>query len=109
MVPAAVFADHITIRQATGFSPYFLLHGVHPLMPGDLSDATFLVTDYKPGMTSAELIEVRTCQLLRLPEDIARAHQILKTSRFRAKCIFDKKFTRCIMLEAYEPGALVLI
>ena len=109
MVPAAVFADRITIRRATGFSPYFLLHGVHPLMPGDLTDATFLVTDYKPGMTSAELIEARTRQLLRLPEDVARARQILKTSRFRAKRIFDKKFARRIMLEAYEPGALVLI
>ena len=78
-------------------------------MPGDLSDATFLVTDYKPGMTSAELIKARTRQLLRLPEDVARARQILKTSRFRAKHIFDKKFARRIMLEAYKPGALVLI
>jgi len=109
MVPAAVFADRITIRRATGFSPYFLLHGVHPLMPGDLSDATFLVTDYKPGMTTAELIEARTRQLLRLPEDVARARQILKRSRFRAKERFDDKFARRIMLEAYAPDALVLI
>ena len=60
MVPAATFADHIIIRRATRFSPYFLLHRVHPLMLRDLSDATFMVVPYKPGMTSAELIEART-------------------------------------------------
>jgi hypothetical protein len=57
MVPAAVYADGITVRRATGFSPYFLLQGVHPLMPGDLSDATFLVTDYHPGMSHEELLK----------------------------------------------------
>ena len=109
MVPAATFADRITVRRATGFSPYFLLHGVHPLMPGDLTDATFVVTSYRPGMTSAELIEARTRQLLRLPEDIAKARQILRKSRFRSKKAFDDKFARRIRLEAYEPDSLVLI
>ena len=109
MVPAAVYADRITIRRATGFSPYFLLHGVHPLMPGDLADATFLVTDFKPGMTSAELIEARTRQLLRLPEDIERARQILSQSRFRSKQAYEQKFARRLKKETYKPGDLVLI
>ena len=109
MVPAATFADRITVRRATGFSPYFLLHGVHPLMPGDLTDATFVVTSYRPGMTSVELIEARTRQLLRLPEDVARARRILRKSRFRSKKAFDDKFASHIVLESYEPDSLVLI
>ena len=43
LLPAAFFADRITIRRATGFSPYYLLHGVHPLLPCDLAEATFMV------------------------------------------------------------------
>ena len=109
MVPAATFADRITVRRSTGFSPYFLLHGVHPLMPGDLADTTFMVTDYKPGMTSAELLEARTRQLLRMPEDVAKARRILKESRFRSKTAYENKFARRIRLESLQPGSLVLI
>ena len=109
MVSAATYADRITTRRSTGFSPYYLLHGTHPLMPGDLADATFLVTDFKTGMTSAELIEARMRQLLRMPEDLERAQRILKQSRFRSKAAYEQKFARRIRLEPYEPGSLVLI
>ena len=109
MVPAAVFADRITIRRATGFSPYYLLHGVHPLMPGDLADATFMVTQFKPGMTNAELIEARIRQLLKLEEDIIKARETLSQSRFRSKEAFESKFARRICKDGYEPGALVLV
>ena len=109
MVPAATYADRITVRRATGFSPYYLLHGTHPIMPGDLADATFLVTDYKPGMSSAELIQARTRQLLRLPQDIEKARQILSKSRFRSKKAFEKKFTQRLKTDPYQPGDLVLI
>ena len=109
MVPAATFADRITVRRATGFSPYFLLHGVHPLMPGDLSDATFMVASYKPGMSSVELIEARTRQLLRLPEDVIKARKILHSSRARAKLAYEKRFAHRIRKDAYEPDSLVLI
>ena len=42
-VPLAFFADKITTSRVTGFSPYYLLHGVHPVLPIDLFEATFLV------------------------------------------------------------------
>jgi hypothetical protein len=109
MVSAASYADRITVRRATGFSPFYLLHGIHPVMPGDLADSTFLVNQFKPGMTSAELIEARTRQLLRLPEDIEKARKILHKSRFRSKEAYENKFARRLRLEAHEPDSLVLI
>ena len=30
------FADRVTTRRVTGFSPYYLLHGTHPVLPFDL-------------------------------------------------------------------------
>jgi hypothetical protein len=109
MVPAASFADRITVRRATGFSPYYLLHGVHPLLPGDLADATFMVSQFKPGMSTIELIEARTRQLLRLPEDMAKARKILQQSRFRSKEAYETKFARRLQKEPHEPDTLVLI
>jgi hypothetical protein len=78
-------------------------------MPGDLADATFLVNDFKPGMTSAELIEARTRQLLRLPQDVEKARTTLQKSRFKSKLAYENKFARRLRLEAYEPDALVLV
>ena len=108
MVSAACYADYITVCQATGLSPYYLLYGIHPLMPGDLAGATFMVNKYKPGMTTAELIKARAQQLLRLLEDTDKAKKILQQLRFHSKEAFEKKYTR-IRKEAYEPDELVLI
>ena len=109
MVAAACYADRITIRRATGFSPFYLLHGVHPMMPCDLTDATFLVSEFKPGMTDTELLSARTRQLLRMPQDIIKARSILQKARFKSKEAYETKFMRRLRQEDYEPGALVLI
>lgn len=79
LVPAVCYADCITIRRATGFSPFYLLYGVHPFLPCDLADATFMVTEFRPGMSDEELLAARTRQILRMPEDVHKARQILKT------------------------------
>jgi RNase H-like domain found in reverse transcriptase/Integrase zinc binding domain len=109
MVPAATYADRITVRRATGFSPYYLLHGVHPFMPGDLTDVTFHIADYRPGMSSQELIMARTRQLLRLPEDTAKARKILGKSRSRFKKAYEQKYAQRLQKEPYKPESLVLI
>jgi transposase InsO family protein len=108
-VSAANYADRITVRKSTGYSPYYLLHGVHPLLPGDLADATFLVNNFRPGMTRDELVQTRARQLLRLPEDIAKAKKILQKSRFRSKQAYEKKFARRLRIGAYQSGDLVLV
>ena len=109
MVPAACYADRITIRRATGFSPFYLLHGVHPFLPCDLADATFMVSEFKPGMTDAELLAARTRQILRMPQDVDKARQILKGSRIRSKAAYENKFARRLQKQEHDPGTLVLI
>ena len=39
----AFFANKIITSHITEFSPYYLLHDVHPVLPIDLFKATFLV------------------------------------------------------------------
>jgi len=109
MVSAVCHADSITIRRATGFSPFYLLHGVHPFLPCDLADATFMVTEFKTGMNDAELLAARTRQILKMPQDLEKARQILRNSRIRSKEAYETKFARRLQKETYEPGTLVLV
>ena len=109
LVPAVSYADSITIRRATGFSPFYLLHGVHPFLPSDLADATFMVSEFRPGMTDEELLIARTRQILRMPKDVEKARQTLKRTRIRSKQAYENKFARRLQKDSYESGTLVLI
>ena len=109
LVPAACYADRITVRRATGFSPFYLLHGVHPFLPCDLADATFMVTEFKKGMTDAELLAARIRQILQMPEDVQRARKNLHRSRCKSKAAFEAKYARRLSKKDFEPGSLVLL
>ena len=106
---AAVYADRITTRRATGFSPFYLLHGTHPMLPCDLAEATFMVKDFTPGMDDVDLLAARIRQLMKLPEDVKRAAAVLKKSRFRGKEAFEKKFEKRMIRVEFQPGELVLM
>jgi hypothetical protein len=106
---AAVFADRITTRRATGYSPFYLLHGVHPMLPCDLTEATFLSTHFTQNMTTEDLLAARVQQLAKMPQDLERARRTLKQSRFQSSKAFEKKFGRRLIMQAHEPGSLVLM
>ena len=109
LLPAAMYADRITIRRATGFSPYYLLHGVHPVLPCDLAEVTFLAPQFKTLMTDEELLAARIRQIAKMPEDVLRARETLRKSRFQSAIKFEEKFGRRIRRVSYKPGNLVLI
>jgi hypothetical protein len=37
------WAERVTIQRSPGLSPYFMVHGIEPLFPFNLTEATFLV------------------------------------------------------------------
>jgi hypothetical protein len=105
----AVFADRITVSRVTGFSPYQLLHGADPILPFDLTEATFLVEGFHSGMSTTALLQLRIRQLSKHERDIRRAAETLKKSRFYSKAQFERKFLKKLQRDEYKPGELVLI
>lgn len=89
-VPLAVFADRVTVSHVTGYSPYFLLHGVHPLLPLDLFEATFLVEGFRSGMETSDLLALCICQLHKHDSDLACASQVLRIAQLRSKEQFNR-------------------
>lgn len=108
-VQLAVFADRVTVTRSTGYSPFFLIHGLHPVLAMDVADATFLVEGFRVGLSSDELLVLRMRQIERRPEDLARAAQALKKARFTSKKEFERKFSRRMRRENYKPKELVMV
>jgi hypothetical protein len=109
LLPAAVFADRVTVSSVTGYSPFELLHATQPILPFDLAEATFLVEGFYSGMSTAELLAMRIRQLKMHPQDIEHAATTLKKARFASKAQFEKRFKRRLLKEDYQPGELILL
>ena len=105
----AFFADKCIVRKSTGFSPFYLLHGVDPILPFDLAEATHLVYGFCSGMKTTELLALRIRQLGKHPEDIAQAAATLRQSRIKSKEQFEKLFRRRLTTHVFQPGDLVLV
>jgi transposase InsO family protein len=108
-VAMAFFADRISTSSVTGFSAYFLLHGVHPILPFDLAEATFMINGFTSNMSSSDLLALRITQLERHPADILQAAQTLRDARFRSKAQFEKRFHKKLRRSLYQSGDLVLV
>ena len=78
LVPHAFFAERVTVRRQTGYSPFYLLHGVQPVLPFDLTEATFLVEGFIKNMSTSDLLALRIRQLEKHPDDLAKAAEVLK-------------------------------
>ena len=56
LAPHIFWADRVTIRKATGLLPFFITHGVEPVLPFDLAEATFLVPKLEELLSDVELL-----------------------------------------------------
>jgi len=108
-VPLAFFADRISVSRVTGCSPFYVLHGVHPVLPFDLTEATFMIHGYRKGISSSDLLALRIRQLQKRPEDLERAAESLIKARFRSKAQFERRFMRRLRRAPLKVGDLVLI
>ena len=72
-----MFANRITTSRVTGFSPYQLLHATDLFLPLDLAEATFLVEEFRSGISTEDLLVLRTHQLSKHPEDVKRTSETL--------------------------------
>ena len=107
-LPEVMFADQITVSWVTGYSP-FQLHATDPLLPLDIAETTFLVEEFRSGLTTEELLELCTRQLFRHPEDLKRAAETLWKAHFTFKKQFEKHFLKQMSNLFFNAGDLVLL
>jgi hypothetical protein len=108
-VAHAFFADRVITRRSTGFSPYYLLHGVEPILPFDLTEATYLVEGFTKGMETEDLLAARIRQLELREDDLQRAVEAITRQRMSSKEQFERRFAHQLSKKEYEEGELVLV
>jgi hypothetical protein len=106
-LPLVLFADRISTKRITGYSPYKLLFGQPSVLPAavDLELGTYLGTEWEEIRTTEELLSARVIQLERREEVLKKAYKQMKKARAKSlEPLNQKKNLRGPL----EPGELVL-
>ncbi|KAL1936883.1 hypothetical protein VTO73DRAFT_5130 [Trametes versicolor] len=106
---SALLAMRTTVSRMTGYTPYYLLYGMHCLFPFDLADRTWYTLDWHKVRSTEDLLTLRATQLARRDLDIGEAQENVRKTRQRAVDDFEKKNAHRIRREPYEIGTWVLL
>jgi hypothetical protein len=74
-LPLVLFANHISTKQTTGYSPYELFFGKQAVLPIDLEMKSDLVIDWEEVEDTADLLVAQLQQLERSEETQGVAYQ----------------------------------
>jgi hypothetical protein len=107
--PHVFWADCTTICKSTGYSPFYMAHGIEPLLPFDITLTTFLVPNLSTPLSTADLIAMRACQLQKQESDLASIHDNVLKSCFASIRQFKHQFENTIKVTLFKPGDLVLV
>lgn len=103
------WAERVSIQKSTGYSPYYLAHGIEPLFPFDLAEATYLAPPLTKPIPSIDLIAYRAIQLQKRPQDLAEAKQRLLKARWESVRHFEEANKNLIRDYNFDPRKLVLV
>ena len=70
IMPHIFWADQATIHKSTGYSPFFMAHGLEPLLPFDIALTTFLIPDLTKPLSTSKLISIHAHQLQAQDKDL---------------------------------------
>src|SRR5258708_31376413 len=71
----ALWADRTMVKRNTGYSPYYLLYGQHPLHPFDVIDVTYHTREWEKATDTKELLALRMQQLAQKKDSLDDAEK----------------------------------
>src|SRR5216684_7180778 len=96
ITPHAFWADRATTRKSTGHTPFFMAHGIEPILPFDITLATFLVPNISTKLSTTNLLTICTCQLQKCEANLASIHTNVLRSCFKSVQQFEQAFEKTI-------------
>ena len=84
--PTVLWAERVTTHWTTGYSPYWIAHGVELLFPFALAEATYMYPPQDTPTAPDNLITLQAQQLQKRPDDLtAIADQLYKACQESTK------------------------
>ncbi|KAF8576898.1 hypothetical protein K439DRAFT_1536035 [Ramaria rubella] len=109
VAPFAFWADRVTVRKATGYSLFYMVHGIEPILPFNITEATFLIPKLERPLNDEELIVIRAWQLEKRDGDLADIHKRVLKAHYASIAQFEKDHEHTIRDYDFKPGSLVLV
>jgi len=109
VVYSVFWSERITTRKIMGCSPYFAATGTHPLIPLDISEATYLQPAPDSILSTTDLIARRAIALQKRASDLEKLHSSVFNTRRRAALKFERIHLRTIRDYDFKRGNLVLM
>ena len=109
VMPFIFWADGITTRKATRHMPYYMAYGIEPILPFNITQATFLVPDMVEPIITNDLIARHTRHLKKHPTDLATIWEQVLTSRLTSGSQFKKHFMHSLHNVDFAVGVLILV
>jgi hypothetical protein len=103
------WADRVTVRKDTGYSPFYMAHGVEPVLPFDVTEATYLAPSQDAPMAAEDLLALRARQLEKRQDDLAAIKERVLKARHTSIAQFEKQYANLIVDYDFAPGSLVLV
>lgn len=106
---AVLWADRTSVRKRTGYSPYFMVTGLHPILPLDAAEATWLARQPERVLTYEEMIGSKARALAKHRIHIESMRQRIDQDKLKRLEQYEKDFKAVIKDYRFEPGDLVLV
>ena len=86
-----------------------MAHGVKPVLPFDVAEATYLAPTLDAPVTTEDLLSIRARQLEKRQEDLEAIKERVLKARYDSIAQFERRFANLIIDYDFEPGALMLV
>ena len=109
VVTSVMWADRVTVRRCMGCSPYFAVTGTHPLLPLDITEATYLLPPPNAPLSTTDLIATRAVALQKRRAHLAKLASNVFSACIKAVIHFKQEHFSTITDYNFKLGDLVLI
>jgi hypothetical protein len=75
------WAEQVSIQKLSGYSPFYIAHGVEPLLPFDLAEVTYLAPKMDQIMKTKDLIAQQAKMLQKRTQDLSKVQEMVTKAR----------------------------
>jgi hypothetical protein len=109
VTPHIFWADRATIKKSIGYSLFYLAHGIEPVLPFDIVEATYLVHKISQPLSTMDLIALHARQLEKCPADLEAIKEWVLKSHYVSIAQFEKEHENLIIDYDFIEGSLILV